>query len=62
MNLWFGVIFAAATPGIGASECAWYIVNFTISTIAGIFWLFLAMRLWSYLVEQFGLELLRSGE
>ena len=64
VNLFFGVALARTGAGgaAGASECAWYLVSFAISTLLGIFWLFLAMRLWALLVDRLGVELLRSGE
>lgn len=59
VNLAFGILFA--TSGV-ASECAWYITNFTISVGCGviILWGFMAAYKWA--VERYHITLLRSGE
>jgi len=55
----FGVLFAEI--GV-ASECAWYLVNFTIAVACGIFFLHFVMKGYSHFVERYDLRLLRSGE
>ena len=60
VNMVLGVVLASDEGG--GSECAWYLLNFTITTFAGIGILFGAMRLWSHAVESLGCELLRSGQ
>ncbi|KAL3929708.1 MAG: hypothetical protein SGPRY_001843, partial [Prymnesium sp.] len=60
VNLLLGVWLARG--GGRASECAWYLLNFTISIGCGIFLLWAAMRAYRQLVERFGLTMLRSGE
>jgi len=60
VNLAFGVLFASG--GNGASECAWYLTNFSISIVCGIFLLWAAMKAYRQVVEQYQLTLLRSGE
>ncbi|KAL1506888.1 hypothetical protein AB1Y20_007753 [Prymnesium parvum] len=52
---------ALATSG-EASECAWYLVNFSISIVCGCFILWGAMKLYRYAVARFRLRLLVSGE
>jgi hypothetical protein len=59
VNLWFGVYFARSGE---ASECAWYLVNFTISVACGVVILWAVMRLYNWSVERWQLTLLRSGE
>jgi len=59
VNLGFGVIFAKSG---GASECAWYITNFTISVACGVVILVGVMRAYNWAVERYRLTLLRSGE
>lgn len=60
VNMVLGVLFAGEDD-VGGSECSWYLVNFTITTFAGLVLLFGAMRLWRFAVERLGWELLRSG-
>ena len=59
VNLGFGVLFA--TTGT-ASECAWYLTNFTISVVCGVFLLWAFMIGYKWAVDRFKLTLLRSGE
>ena len=59
VNLMFGVIFAQKS---GASECAWYLVNFCISVACGVLILWVVMRAYTYLVDRYHITLLRSGE
>lgn len=59
VNILFGLIFAVDG---GASQCAWYFVNFFITVICGIFLLWLAVRGMNYVVETFHLTMLRTGE
>ena len=59
VNLGFGMWFAAS--GV-ASECAWYLVNFAISVVCGVFLLWGAMKLYTRIVDRFRLNFLRSGE
>ena len=59
VNLIFGIVFARSGR---ASECAWYLVNFTISVACGVVILWGTMRLYTYTVERFDLTILRSGE
>ena len=61
VNLAFGVLFASV-KGSDASECAWYLLNFTISVFCGIFILHFAMKLYKKVVDRCNLHLLRSGE
>jgi hypothetical protein len=60
VNMALGLAFAS-NDGAGASECAWYLVNFTITTVLGIALLVGIMRVWRYAVEEMGWTLLRSG-
>lgn len=60
VNLSFGVFFASL--GGSASECAWYLVNFTISVFCGVLILWAAMAVYKLVVERFQISLLRSGE
>ena len=59
VNLIFGIVFARSGR---ASECAWYLVNFTISVACGVVILWGTMRLYTYTVDRFDLTILRSGE
>ena len=59
VNLGFGVLFA--TSGI-ASECAWYLTNFTISVACGVLLLWLFMAAYKWVVDRYHITLLRSGE
>jgi hypothetical protein len=59
VNLGFGVFFA--TTG-HASECAWYITNFSISVLCGVVMLWGIMRVYTWAVARYRLTLLRSGE
>ena len=59
VNLAFGVVFASQGR---ASECAWYLLNFTISVVCGVGILWAWMHAYRYVVERFRLKLLRSGE
>ena len=59
VNLALGVMFA--TNG-GASECAWYIVNFALSVICGCFILWGVMKVYRWAVLRFQLRLLVSGD
>jgi len=59
VNLLFGVYFAVDAT---ASECAWYLINFSISVACGVVILYLVMKAYRSLVDRFGLHLLRSGE
>lgn len=58
-NMILGVLFAR---GGTASECIWYLVNFTITVACGLVLLSLAMRLYNYIVERNQWTLLRTGE
>ena len=58
-NMVLGVLFAR---GGTASECIWYLVNFTITVACGLVLLSLAMRLYNYIVERYQWTLLRTGE
>ena len=58
-NMVLGVLFAR---GGTASECSWYLVNFTITVTCGLILLSLAMRLYDYIVERNQWTLLRTGE
>ena len=59
VNIVFGVLFARQG---GASQCAWYLVNFCISVACGVLILWVVMRAYNYVVERYRLTLLRSGE
>ena len=59
VNLGFGVLFA--TSGT-ASECAWYLTNFSISVACGVVLLWGMMAGYKWLVDKFQLTMLRSGE
>lgn len=59
VNLAFGVLFARSGR---ASECSWYLVNFTISVGCGVVILWAVMKAYNYCVDRFHLTLLRSGE
>ena len=59
VNLALGIIFAT---GGGGSECAWYLVNFTLSVICGCFILWAVMKPYRWVVSRFHLRLLVSGE
>ena len=59
VNLALGVMFA--TNG-GASECAWYIVNFALSVICGCFILWVVMKVYRWAVARYQLRLLVSGD
>ena len=58
-NMVLGVLFAR---GGTASECIWYLVNFTITVACGLVLLSLVMRLYNYIVERYQWTLLRTGE
>lgn len=58
-NMVLGVLFAR---GGTASECIWYLVNFTITVACGLVLLSMAMRLYNYIVERNQWTLLRTGE
>jgi len=58
-NMVLGVLFAR---GGAASECSWYLVNFSITVFCGLVLLSLAMRLYNYVVERNQWTLLRTGE
>merc|ERR1719464_2328073 len=53
--MWF------ASKGV-ASQCAWYLVNFAITVLCGVFLLWGAMGLYARAVDRFNLHFLRSGE
>ena len=55
VNLLFGVILAQKG---GASQCAWYFVNFTISVVCGMFILWWFMRAYRHIVTRYELHLL----
>ena len=59
VNLLFGVILAQKG---GASQCAWYFVNFTISVVCGMFILWGFMRAYRHIVTRYELHLLETGE
>ena len=59
VNMGFGVLFARQGA---ASECSWYLVNFTISVGCGVILLWAIMRAYTWTVERFNMTLLRSGE
>eukprot|EP00586_Coscinodiscus_wailesii_P013890 CAMPEP_0172499920 /NCGR_PEP_ID=MMETSP1066-20121228/132399_1 /TAXON_ID=671091 /ORGANISM="Coscinodiscus wailesii, Strain CCMP2513" /LENGTH=302 /DNA_ID=CAMNT_0013273913 /DNA_START=21 /DNA_END=930 /DNA_ORIENTATION=+ len=61
VNLAFGVSFAS---GSDASECAWYLVNFTVTLTCGIVILHFAMMGYARCVDAFSpnLDILKSGE
>jgi len=59
VNLGFGMLFA--TSG-SASECAWYLTNFTISVACGVLILWAFMAAYKWVVDRYHLTLLRSGE
>mmetsp|Transcript_9616 Transcript_9616/g.26953 ORF Transcript_9616/g.26953 Transcript_9616/m.26953 type:complete len:274 (+) Transcript_9616:189-1010(+) len=58
-NMVLGVLFAR---GGTASECSWYLVNFTITVACGLVLLSMAMRLYNSVVERNNWTLLRMGE
>ena len=49
VNLSFGIIFASQSI---ASECAWYLLNFTISVFCGIALLHVAMIVYKMVVDR----------
>ena len=59
VNLGFGVLFAV---GGRASECAWYLTNFTLSVAFGVVQLWAIMIAYKRIVDRYQLTLLRSGE
>jgi len=59
VNIAFGVIFARSSS---ASECSWYLVNFTISVVCGVVILWAIMKAYNHCVNSCQLTLLRSGE
>lgn len=59
VNLAFGILFA--TTGT-ASECAWYLTNFTISVACGVVILWAFMMAYKWCVDRYQLTLLRTGE
>ena len=59
VNLAFGVIFARSSS---ASECSWYLVNFTISVACGVVLLWGIMKGYDHCVNRYQITLLRSGE
>jgi len=59
VNILFGVWFAHHSL---ASQCAWYLVNFTISVVSGVFILWLFILAYRHVVEKYSLTMLRSGE
>ena len=59
VNLAFGVIFARSSS---ASECSWYLVNFTISVACGVVLLWGIMKGYNHCVNRYQINLLRSGE
>lgn len=58
-NMILGLFFGSKN-GL-ASECIWYIVNFTITSFFGLFIIYWVMRLYNYVVEKHKLTLLKSG-
>ena len=58
-NMVLGVLFAR---GGTASECSWYLVNFTITVACGLLLLSMAMHLYNSVVERNNWTLLRTGE
>jgi hypothetical protein len=59
VNLGFGILFATTGQ---ASECAWYITNFTISVACGVLLLWGMMAAYKWCVDRYHLTLLRTGE
>jgi len=59
INLVFGVLFAQHST---ASECAWYLVDFCIFVVCGIFILSGFVAAYRRIVERYQLTMLRSGE
>ena len=59
VNLAFGILFANDSR---ASECAWYITNFTISVGCGVLILWGFMVAYKWCVDKYHLTLLRTGE
>ena len=59
VNLAFGILFA--TTGT-ASECAWYITNFSISVAFGVVILWGFMIAYKWCVDKYQITMLRSGE
>ena len=51
VNIGFGMFFAG--QGSAASECAWYLTNFSISVVCGVVLLWLAMRAYRRLVDRY---------
>mmetsp|Transcript_22891 Transcript_22891/g.50039 ORF Transcript_22891/g.50039 Transcript_22891/m.50039 type:complete len:251 (-) Transcript_22891:654-1406(-) len=60
VNLGFGIAFASL--GGVASECAWYLLNFSISVVCGVLILWGAMWAYKKLVDHFECHIMRSGE
>lgn len=58
-NMVLGVLFAR---GGTASECSWYLVNFTITVGCGLVLLSMAMRFYNHVVERNQWTMLRMGE
>lgn len=58
-NMVLGVLFSR---GGTASECSWYLVNFTITVACGLVLLSMAMRFYNYVVERNQWTMLRTGE
>ena len=59
VNLAFGILFATTGQ---ASECAWYMTNFTISVACGVIILWGFMAAYKWVVDRYHLTLLRTGE
>lgn len=60
VNLLLAVFFAH--DNMKSGECIWYIANFLITVVCGLFILTAYMRLHRHLVQQYDLRILRSGE
>ncbi|KAL3892774.1 MAG: hypothetical protein SGPRY_014799, partial [Prymnesium sp.] len=59
LNIALGVFFAVEGE---ASECSWYLLNFTISVVCGCFILWAVMKLYRRAVHRMQWQLLVSGE
>lgn len=58
-NMFLGLFFGSKN-GL-ASECSWYIVNFTITSFCGLFIIYWVMKLYNYMVDKHKLTILKSG-
>lgn len=59
VNMGLGLLFGSF-HGV-ASECIWYIVNFTITALCGLFILYFVMKLYDKIVSKYNIKVLESG-